>query len=135
MTDRERLVELLNNHCAVGYEGNECTNPFTDDCGECLADYILADGWIRPPCKVGDVEYVIYRKEIVLAKVRLIRPFISKDETVFKGNVSCMIYIFTEDIKEPHELFVVLEKPYGIERIAYLAREEADMALRKDEGK
>lgn len=57
MTDRERLSELLNNHCAVGYEGNDCTNPFTEDCGECLADYILADGWIRPPYKIGAKVY------------------------------------------------------------------------------
>lgn len=24
---------------------------------ECVADVLLADGWIRPPCRVGDVVY------------------------------------------------------------------------------
>lgn len=130
MTDRERLVELLRkDNCCIDYDCNKCLSNI--HCyPKTVADLILADGWIRPPCKVGDVVYVIYRKEIVSAKVRLIRPFISKDETVFKGNVSCMINIFSEDIKEPHELFVVFEKPYGIERIAYLAREEAEKALK-----
>lgn len=27
-----------------------------------LADYLLADGWMRPPCKVGDVVYVVDKR-------------------------------------------------------------------------
>ena len=54
---RDRLIKLLGEHCSVGYETNECTNPFTDDCAECLADYILADGWIRPPYEIGTKVY------------------------------------------------------------------------------
>ena len=56
---RDRLIKLLGEHCSVGYETNDCTNPFTDDCAECLADYILSDGWMRVPCKVGTTVFCI----------------------------------------------------------------------------
>ena len=62
MTDRDRLIELLEQ------ADNKCAN--TIDCGECeqhgkgekcinnhLADYLLANGVIVPPCKVGDIVY------------------------------------------------------------------------------
>ena len=57
---RDRLIELI--------KRDKCRNPFncspkctyveSDDChSERLADLILADGWMRPPCKVGDKVY------------------------------------------------------------------------------
>ena len=49
MTDRDRLIELIQN--AV----NGCARHWA----EIIADYILADGWIRPPCKVGDKVFVV----------------------------------------------------------------------------
>lgn len=52
---KERLVELLLQ-----------TETFTADIAEYVrqqaehkAEYILADGWIRPPCKVGDIVYEV----------------------------------------------------------------------------
>ena len=55
---RERMIELLNGY----YEetGLAIVHYFTDDESEMLADYILSDGWIRPPCKVGDTVYRVY---------------------------------------------------------------------------
>ena len=45
---RDRLIELF-------YENNvRC-----DQTVEGLADDIVADGWIRPPCKVGDTVWFI----------------------------------------------------------------------------
>ena len=42
---RDRLIELIAKvQYMGGLEGK-------------LADHILADGWIRPPCKVGDMVY------------------------------------------------------------------------------
>lgn len=54
---RERMIELLSGY----YEetGLACVHYFTDEESEMLADYILADGWIRPPCKPGDTVFVI----------------------------------------------------------------------------
>ena len=56
---RDRLVELL----------KKKYDHFCDQCGinkdshytESLADYLLANGVIVPPCKVGDMVYVIKR--------------------------------------------------------------------------
>lgn len=46
---KDRLVELLDEFVA---KSNNTTTL-------ALADYILADGWMRPPCKVGDTVYRI----------------------------------------------------------------------------
>lgn len=57
---RGRLKETLENHCAVAEckaYGQDCT---AEDCASCLADHILKDGWMRPPCKVGDYVWVVY---------------------------------------------------------------------------
>lgn len=91
---------------------------------------------IELPCKVGDMAYVIYRGVITQGTVRLIRPFVSEQETIFKGNLICEVdNLFIDDgTKEEVEFYVVFEKPYGIERIAYLNREEAEQALAKMKG-
>lgn len=66
MTDRDRLIELLEQakEKAKGTLGS-MNNGF----GAWYADYILADGWIRPPCKVGDKVYRIFNGEIYEHKV------------------------------------------------------------------
>lgn len=87
--------------------------------------------YIELPCKAGDVVYVIFRGVVTQGTVRLIRPFVSEQETIFKGNLICEVdNLFIDDgTKEEVELYVVFEKPYGIERVAYLTREEAEKAL------
>lgn len=62
---RERLIALLkskscwNNDCPD--KGCEQCNyiEIPDEAAEQIADTILADGWIRPPCKIGDTVYVV----------------------------------------------------------------------------
>ena len=49
MTERERLIELLKNV-------PRNTRAFYDQ----FADYLLANGVVVPPCKVGDT---VYRKD------------------------------------------------------------------------
>ena len=60
---KERLVALI-------YEGlkewSHSTNLVLE---KHLADSILSDGWIKPPCKVGDIVYAIHHNEILIAKV------------------------------------------------------------------
>ncbi len=56
MTDRERLIGLL---VAGMFKFSE--KGIVDNTA--LADYILSDGWIRPPCKVGDTVWVIGDKD------------------------------------------------------------------------
>lgn len=65
MTERERLIKLLE-QCSCHY-----SPPCTGECCDChnvemfdrqiehIADHLLANGVIVPPCKVGDTVYEI----------------------------------------------------------------------------
>lgn len=56
MTERERLKKLLIDYpCMSTAEEN-----FIESIAEDLADYLLANGAIVPPCKVGDTVWCIY---------------------------------------------------------------------------
>jgi hypothetical protein len=59
MTDRERLIELLN-----GVLSTEDDTPT-----ETVADYLLANGVIVPPCKVGDWIWYIRNDKVNKAKI------------------------------------------------------------------
>ena len=55
MTDRDKLINLITKSNCV-----DVWDHYLDDFKDpnpiaTLADNILADGWIRPPCKVGDI--------------------------------------------------------------------------------
>lgn len=108
MTMRERLIELLNDW---GNKENDGVR------AESMTDYLLANGVIVPPCKVGDVVYVEYHGQI-------------KTGTVLEGH----FYLQSADT-----LTVYLRggtyKEYYIDDV-YRTKEEAEQALRKeDEGK
>lgn len=65
MTDREKLIDLKTKF-VEGFDCGICT-PANDKCRKCLtekeADYLLANGVIVPPCKVGDTVYAIGDKD------------------------------------------------------------------------
>lgn len=98
MTDRERLVKIL---CEAECQGeeNQLTCPERRN-GQCksirklemcqvnsLADHILSDGWIRPPCKVGDTVYVLYPQIKYIEKYYVTGIILGdKNDTIqFKG--------------------------------------------------
>lgn len=54
MTERERLIELLK-------DGGVRDFPYVN----ALADHLLANGVIMPPCKVGDTVYIIYNRDML----------------------------------------------------------------------
>ena len=58
MTDRDRLIELIQNALAAyGTEANADCKP-----QDFIADFVLANGVIVPPCKVGDIVYILEEK-------------------------------------------------------------------------
>lgn len=62
MTERERVFEIVDNYKFDYTRCYLCDIPDNDceKCGnEALIDYLLANGVIVPPCKVGDKVYVI----------------------------------------------------------------------------
>ncbi len=60
-TDRDRLIEIIDN-----FNENESAIGlvfyFTEEESELFADYLLANGVIVPPCKVGDKTYLLLEK-------------------------------------------------------------------------
>ena len=72
MTDRDRLIELLkqvnfdfSEECIACCEDGYKATPMLEDF---FADYLLANGVIVPPCKVGDVIYHLYPIQGIVAK-------------------------------------------------------------------
>ena len=95
MTDRERLIELM-------IEAKR-TDPETGSFTDYLADYLLENGVIVLPCKVGDILYC---------------------ESAIKGHITHLKAPNLEWIVENRELF-------GKE--IFLTREEAEKALKECE--
>lgn len=136
MTDRERLIELIRemeNHpekTCPHFDDEDCFNCPYDKEERCdmqarKADYLLANGVIVPPCKVGDTVWYIegcyYRKNNLKAKPITVTE-ISKKEV--KGKLQWAIiangtrYKFT-----------------SIGKTVFLTREAAEKALAERQGK
>ena len=64
MTDRDRLIELVRK--GIEEFGKATFRCFAENY---IADYLLANGVIVPPCKVGDIVYTIFEGDIEALKV------------------------------------------------------------------
>ena len=122
---RDRLIELIIN--ADAYDSYECKlcNKDDDACDCCyaekLADKLLANGVVCPPCKVGDTVYEIQpiRKRVQAYEITTIKynghywwfTWILKDRKGIYGNV---------DGFSSHQ----------IGKTIFLTREEAERALK-----
>ena len=125
---RDRLIELLRSNNAAPEKtcprfgtGESCEGCkyLTDDMG-CdyiarEADYLLADGWMRPPCKVGDEVWCIIEGFDQLMEGRVRRFTIYE----YGINVYCGINGYYEQ--------VYTDKDFG--KTVFLTREEAEAAL------
>ena len=119
MNDRDSLIELIvNADTHDSYECRLCTKKDVS-CVRCdaekFADYLLANGVIVPPCKVGDTVYDLARN---------IHTHIEK---VTSGKV-VRIAITESGI----DLFVnnyVAKLPYG--KRSFLTKEEAEEKLKE----
>lgn len=115
MTDRDRLIELISQ---IQYMGGLESR---------LAEHLLANGVILPPCKVGDKVYKITRNKV------------KECEVVFIGisaKEKCSYFNFVENYADG-----TFYKSYSMDfdvigKTVFLTREEAERKLRKeDEGK
>ena len=124
MKERERLIELLNDW---GNKENDGVR------AESMADYLLANGIIVPPCKVGDTVYRIVEMSTgITSKIRAIRKeakitgIIQPCEPTIKRFIRCVTVTKNNIIN--------CCENYG--KTVFLTKEEAEQALRKeDEGK
>ena len=102
---RDRLIELL------GWKYN-CVD--RNRCLEEQADYLLANGVIVPPCKVGEVVYDIHYGKVFGSKVIMLHML----DDCFTFMASGGRYYKDDDIG----------------KTVFLTREEAEQALKGGEG-
>ncbi len=121
---KDRLIELKRQF-AENFDCNNC-QPVNDKCRKCLtekeADYLLENGVIVSPCKVGEDVWCIVKdlNQVLEGHVRRI--------TVLDGfiNVYCGVRGYYEQVYTNEEF----------QDMVFLTKEEAEQALRKDdEGK
>ena len=125
---RERLVELLDDaeYKNLDYEMANKFYPFDDykSHSEFVADYLLANGVIVPPCKVGDKVYYFSKNPINLSV---------QANTIYEADVVRIVttYLGTSLVIQIHNEYGCTEIPsvdeWGI--TVFLTKEEAEKAL------
>lgn len=111
MTERERLIELLNK---VGESVLEF--PTDDNFINSLADYLLDDGVIVPPCNIDDTVYWIDGECISEGFITTI--LMASDEVSYKA-----LAYYGEEIEF---------EDFEIGETVFLTKEEAEKALEKE---
>lgn len=106
MNERERLIELLQEW---GNKENDGVR------AESIADYLLENGVIVPPVKVGGIAWIIYNKCVTPANVMAV--YVDKSGGMFD------LKILTEGFKS------IINKDYTFDMV-YTTKEEAEKALK-----
>ena len=116
MTDRERLIELVWNSIA-----NRLGTVFRENV-EDIADDLLANGVIVPPCKVGDTVYKIMDIESVHRKILEVE--------VLSISIEKTMIFFCKTVKN----YLYRYGKYTIDdfgKTVFLTKEEAEAELEK----
>ncbi len=131
MTDKERLVELLDGYYSEentdvasqfmeGDSANVVTYFTEEDC-EKIADYLLENGVITLPCKVGDTVYM------AVGKWNTITGYEEDKCDGFFINRDGVLQIKVTARVGNHATYGILG------RTAFLSREEAELAIKNGE--
>lgn len=91
MNERERLVELLFNIPPMNINIGGRRNGKRLMTMQHLADHLLANGVIVPPCKVGDMVYRVYRESNIIVEESVISVGVDK-EGIFIETSAAMYY-------------------------------------------
>jgi hypothetical protein len=65
MTERERLTKLIINAPKLEFPFGSRAQGKTYQTAQNIADHLLANGVIVPPCKLGDTVYVVFGNGII----------------------------------------------------------------------
>ena len=120
---RDRLIEIIGDlPFSAEYDGY---NSF--EWAEHFADHLLADGWIRPPCKVGDTVYKVVNDKRVKRpyECKVVGCWFSEDENC--NNAHLVRYVngvFDCSFSVPFTDFG---------KTVFLTEEEAEQALKERE--
>lgn len=122
MNERERLIDLIkHDNCPNPYHCSyKCKYVELIDCHPArLADCILADGWIRPPVRIGQQAYTIIGQKNYPAEWEVVGIFKSQDTYTFT-----MFRLINGKYEESRSF---TEEAIGM--IVFLTKEEAKKAL------
>ena len=108
MTDRDRLIKLLS--IAVG----DCN--LTDPEIKIVANYLIANGIIVPPCEVGDTVYALYNGKVLKANIFSMKIETEDDKYVYMLKLKIFDHFFQF-------------KTFLLGKTVFLTREEAEKAL------
>ena len=124
LSDRDRLVEII-----LEAKEKEFMNLSHYDI-TAIADYLLANGVIVPPCKVGDKVFII-EKEYRLNKVEH-KIITCEIEFIYVSSKTKRYH--TKKIECPHMDNGFNFRPKDIGKTVFLTKEEAEQALKEREG-
>lgn len=117
MTERERLIDLL---LEWGNKENDGVR------AESIADYLLENGVIVPPCKIGDtVYYICPQSTIVLTKGVIYAAKVVRI-VVLNIGTALDIQIYEKGVTE-----IPSVSDFG--KTVFLTREEAEQALKEEQ--
>lgn len=116
MSERERLIEILNN-APFGYE--QLGQRFYKHILENIADYLLENGVIVLPAKVGDTLYIT-NEELNIIDEETVRTFFIGHPS-YNGDMPCLKMIRTNKHDIPIEKFG---------KTVFLTKEQAEKALK-----
>ena len=116
MNERERLIELLMQGELEADKQGVFNCSWSKRKAEIIADFLIENGVILPPVKIGEVVYEIYDDEIIEARINRI--------DIYEDVVD--IYTQTE-LFDDDEWFSLTD----IGKTVFLTREEAEKALKE----
>ena len=130
MTQREKLIELIEE---TENKYIECIRNSVEpriDFGEFFADRLLAEGVIVPPCKVGDTVYAVsLNTETNIVSVH--RGYIGSFSIRSEGNY---LFVCHEGFDDEPYFKNICGKFEDFGKTVFLTREEAEKALAERSG-
>lgn len=118
MTEREKLIELLQ---GLALSDEPCVDGLFE-WADTIADHLLSNGVIVPPCKVGDTVYEVqlYRERIQAYKVVTIK---------YNGHFWYMVWMLKDGKGVYGNLDGFVDSQLG--KTVFLTKEEAERALKE----
>ena len=115
---KERLVEQIGTFCKEELGAN-----FNKDIIEKFANSILADGWMRPPCKVGDEVYLVTPNGKI-REINITDIYIEIKPTATVMRLSATFYV-------DNKPYFFQVSPFDFGKTIFLTREEAEAKLKE----
>lgn len=122
MTDRDRLIELIqeaeDDYMVYEMGAQALTIGIFKSREEYIADHLIANGVICPPCKVGDTVYALYNGKVLKANIFSMKIETEDDKYVYMLKLKIFDHFFQF-------------KTFLLGKTVFLTCEEAEKALER----